>query len=231
MEFINNFVELFLHLDQHLNMLINDFGIWTYFILFLIIFCETGLVVTPFLPGDSLLFALGAFAARADSKLEVGVLYFILCLATLIGDTTNYGIGYLVGVKVFEKKKIRFIKKEYVDRTHRFYEKHGPITVTLARYIPIIRTFAPFVAGVGRMKYWRFLYYSVLGGLSWITIFIFGGYFFGNLPIVRKNFVLVITAIVCISVIPAVIEIIHQRCRPVGNFEAAAASEPGEVKK
>ena len=176
MELFEKFLDLILHMDQHLNLLIADFGSWTYLVLFLILFCETGLVITPFLPGDSLLFALGAFAA--GGALDIGVLYLVLCLATLTGDNVNYWVGHFVGVQIFQKEKIRFIKKEYLQRTQRFYEKHGPITVTLARYIPIVRTFAPFVAGIGRMKYRQFLLFSFFGGLTWIAIFLFRGILF-----------------------------------------------------
>lgn len=211
MELINNFIELFMHLDKHMNVVIQTYGLWTYLLLFLVIFCETGLVVTPLLPGDSLLFAAGTFAALGS--LEIGWLFVLLSLAAIAGDTVNYWIGHYVGPKVFHKENVRFLNKEYLDRTHRFYEKHGGKTIVIARFIPIIRTFAPFVAGIGRMTYGRFISYNVLGGLAWIAIFTFGGYYFGNIHAVRNNFTLVILAIIFVSVLPGVIEFLNQRYR------------------
>lgn len=211
MELIENFIELFLHLDKHLNVIIQNYGVWTYLLLFVVIFCETGLVVTPFLPGDSLLFAAGTFAALGS--LEVAWLFVLLSGAAIGGDTVNYWIGHYVGPKVFYKEDVPFLNKEYLDRTHRFYEKHGGKTIIIARFIPIIRTFAPFVAGIGRMTYGRFISYNVFGGLAWIAIFLFGGYFFGNLPFVKRNFTIVILAIIFISVLPGVIEFLSQRYR------------------
>jgi membrane-associated protein len=210
-ELIENFVELFLHLDKHLNVIIQNYGVWTYLLLFLIIFCETGLVVTPFLPGDSLLFAAGTFAALGSLKVEW--LFVLLSGAAIVGDTVNYWIGHYVGPKVFHKEDVRFLNKKYLDRTHDFYEKHGGKTIIIARFIPIIRTFAPFVAGIGKMTYGRFISYNVFGGLAWIAIFLFGGYYFGNLPFVKRNFSLVILAIIFISVLPGVIEFLNQRYR------------------
>lgn len=203
---IQSFWELFIHLDKHLNMLVQDFGHWSYLVLFLIIFCETGLVITPFLPGDSLIFMAGAVAATGALRIEW--LFILLSLAAIIGDSTNYGIGFLMREKVFRGRKLRFIKREYIERTNLFYERHGGKTIVLARFIPIIRTFAPFVAGVGKMTYWRFLFFSIFGSFAWIAIFIFGGFFFGNLPAVKANFTLVIFAIVCISILPAVVELL-----------------------
>jgi len=211
MELIKSFIDLFMHLDKYLNVIIQNYGVWTYLLLFLIIFCETGLVVTPLLPGDSLLFAAGTFAALGS--LEVGWLFVLLSVAAIAGDTVNYWIGHYVGPKVFHKENVRFLKKEYLDRTHDFYEKHGGKTIIIARFIPIIRTFAPFVAGIGRMTYGHFISYNVLGGLAWIAIFVFGGYYFGNLPFVKRNFTLVILAIIFISVLPGVIEFFNQRYR------------------
>lgn len=211
MELVKDFIELFMHLDKHLNVIIQNYGVWTYLLLFLIIFCETGLVVTPFLPGDSLLFAAGTFAALGSLKVEW--LYVLLSTAAIVGDTVNYWIGHYVGPKVFSKEDVRFLNKKYLDRTHEFYEKHGGKTIILARFIPIIRTFAPFVAGIGKMTYGRFISYNVFGGLAWIAIFLFGGYFFGNIPFVKNNFTLVILAIILISVMPAVIEFLNQRYR------------------
>ena len=211
MEFIKNFIELFMHLDKHLNVIIQNYGVWTYLLLFLIIFCETGLVVTPLLPGDSLLFAAGTFAALGS--LEVGWLFVLLSVAAIAGDTVNYWVGHYMGPRVFHKEDVRFLNKEYLDRTHEFYEKHGGKTIILARFIPIIRTFAPFVAGIGKMTYGHFISYNVLGGLAWIAIFLFGGYYFGNIPFVKRNFTLVILAIIFISVLPVVIEFLNQRYR------------------
>jgi membrane-associated protein len=201
--------ELFIHLDKHLSVFIQNFGSWSYLVLFLIIFCETGLVVTPFLPGDSLIFTAGAIAATTSS-LRVEWLFFFLSLAAITGDSSNYWIGFLMRARVFRGKKIPFIKREYLERTHQFYHTHGGKTIVLARFIPIIRTFAPFVAGVGEMTYWQFLFYSVLGSMAWIAIFTFGGYFFGNLPFVNTHFSVIIFAIVCISLLPAVIEFLQQ---------------------
>ncbi|MCS6805752.1 MAG: DedA family protein [Acidobacteriota bacterium] len=208
MEWIWQFVDFFIHLDRYLSEIIRAYGTWTYLILFLIIFCETGLVVTPLLPGDSLLFAVGAFAAMG--ALDVWWAFVLLSIAAIAGDTVNYWIGYHMGPRVFHEEH-RFFRKEYLDRTHRFYERHGGKTIIIARFVPIIRTFAPFVAGIGRMTYSRFVVYNVVGGLLWIAIFVFGGYYFGNIPIVKRNFTLVIIAIIIISVMPAVIEYWRQR--------------------
>ncbi len=209
MGLIKQFIDIILHLDTSLSWIIRDYGAWTYAILFVTIFCETGLVVTPFLPGDSLVFAAGAFAATGD--FNVFILYIGLCIAAVLGDTVNYEIGRYVGPKVFSMKKTRFFKKEYLIKTHEFYEKHGGKTIIFARFIPIIRTFAPFVAGVGGMKYKKFISFNVIGGLSWVTLFTFGGYFFGSLDFVEKNFSLVIFAIIFISVLPGVFEFVRQR--------------------
>ncbi len=211
MEFIGKLIDFALHLDVHLNALIATYQLWTYLILFLVIFCETGLVVTPFLPGDSLLFAAGALAATPGSPLQAHWLFLVLATAAIIGDTVNYWIGHAVGPKIFSREKVRFLKKEHLEKTHAFYEKYGGTTIILARFIPIIRTFAPFVAGIGRMTYWRFISFNVIGGIAWVAIFIFGGYFFGNLPFVRRNFTVVIAAIILISVIPAVVEYLRHR--------------------
>jgi len=210
-ELIGTLIEFALHLDKHLNEIIQTYGVWTYLLLFIVIFIETGLVVTPFLPGDSLLFAAGTFAALGS--LNIGLLFVLLSGAAIAGDTVNYWIGHFVGPKVFSKEDVRFLNKEYLDRTHRFYEKHGGKTIILARFIPIIRTFAPFVAGIGRMTYWRFISYNVIGGLLWPAIFLFGGYYFGNIPVVKRNFTLVILAIILISVLPMVIEFVNHRFR------------------
>jgi len=209
MEFISNVIDFVLHLDRHLSGLIQAYGFWTYLILFVVIFCETGLVVTPFLPGDSLIFAAGAFAAAGS--LRIVWLFLILTAAAVLGDTVNYWIGKKLGPKVFTKEKSRIFRKEYLDRTHRFYEKYGMETIILARFVPIVRTFAPFVAGIGRMSYGKFLSYNVIGGVAWTALFSFGGYFFGNIPFVKKNFSLVIIAIVLISFVPILWEYLRHR--------------------
>lgn len=203
MEFIHYLVDLFLHLDKHLNEIILQYGTLTYAILFGVIFAETGLVFTPFLPGDSLLFAAGTFAAAGS--FNVHLLFILLSIAAVLGDTANYWIGNFFGPKVFEKN-IRFLKKEYLEKTHKFYEKHGGITIIIARFIPIIRTFAPFVAGVGAMTYSKFILFNIAGAVLWCALFVYGGYFFGNLTFVKNNFSMVIIAIIFISVLPGLIE-------------------------
>jgi membrane-associated protein len=208
MELLASFIDLFLNLDKHLSAIIQQFGTLTYVILFLVIFCETGLVVTPILPGDSLLFVVGAFAAKGD--LDPVLVYVLLCLAAVTGNMANYHIGHFLGPKVFEKD-LRFLKREYLERTYAFYEKHGGKTIVIARFLPIIRTFAPFVAGIGRMNYRRFVLYNLAGCIAWITSFVLGGYFFGNIPIVKKNLTLVIIVIIIISLAPSVIEFLRHR--------------------
>jgi membrane-associated protein len=212
MELLVKFFDLIIHLDKYLDLLIRSYGIWTYLLLFAIIFCETGLVITPFLPGDSLLFAAGAFAARGS--LKASALFLILGLAAVAGDTVNYWIGHYIGPRVFHGGKSRFFKREHLDRTHQFYEKYGGETIIIARFIPIIRTFAPFVAGIGRMSYGKFISYNVIGGIGWVAIFVFGGYFFGNISLVRRNFSLVILVIIFISLLPGIVEFVRQRRKP-----------------
>lgn len=210
MEFVAVLVDFVLHIDRHLSEIIRAYGLWTYVILFVIIFCETGLVATPFLPGDSLLFAAGTFAAL--HALDLMWLLLLLCVAAVAGDTVNYAIGHYLGPKVFHYEKSRVFKKEYLDRTHQFYERYGGKTIIIARFIPIIRTFAPFVAGIGSMTYMKFMSYNVVGGIGWVLICVLAGYFFGNLPIVRQNFSLVILVIIIISILPGVIEFVrHHR--------------------
>ena len=211
MDLILTLIDIFLHLDEFLGEIIRTYGAWTYLLLFLIIFMETGLVVTPFLPGDSLIFAAGTFAALG--YMNIGLLFLLLATAAILGDTVNYWIGHYIGPRAFSGN-VRFLKKEYMDRTHAFYEKHGGKTIILARFVPIVRTFAPFVAGVGAMSYGKFISYNIIGGLAWVTSFLFLGYFFGNLPFVQKNFEFVVIAIVLISVLPAVIEYLKERARP-----------------
>jgi len=209
MELIAKFIDLIVHLDKYLGNLIDLYHVWIYGILFVVIFCETGLVVTPFLPGDSLLFAAGTFAAIG--KLKVAWLFVVLAAAAVLGDTLNYWLGHYVGPKVFRREKTRLFKKEYLDRTHAFYERYGGKTIIIARFVPIIRTFAPFVAGIGNMSYGKFISYNVIGGVAWVAAFVFGGYFFGNIPLVKGNFSLAIFAIIIISVVPAVFEFVRQR--------------------
>jgi membrane-associated protein len=209
MELIEALFEILLHLDKHLDLLIRNYGVWTYAILFVIIFLETGLVVTPFLPGDSLLFAAGTFAALGS--LDARWLVISLSIAAIAGDTVNYWIGHTIGPKVFSKEKSRFLNKEYLYRTHRFYEKYGGKTIILARFIPIIRTFAPFVAGIGSMTYRSFLIYNISGGIAWVVIFVLGGYLFGNIPVVKQNFSLVIFAIIILSILPGIVEFLRHR--------------------
>lgn len=207
MEFLNYLIDLFLNLDEHLHELILQYGTFTYAILFVVIFAETGFVFTPFLPGDSLLFAAGTFAAKGS--FDVTLLFIILSLAAVIGDTINYWIGHFIGLKIFDKYP-RLLKKEYLDRTHQFYEKHGGKTIILARFFPIIRTFAPFVAGVGKITYSKFISYNIIGGVLWCAIFIYVGYFFGNLDFVKNNFSVIVLAIVIIPGLPTAYEFARQ---------------------
>lgn len=206
MDLIMSLFDFVVNLDKNLTELALNYGVWTYLVLFLIIFCETGLVVTPFLPGDSLLFVIGALSASGE--LNLAAIALLLILAAILGDTVNYHIGKLAGPKVFHKENVRFFKKEYLIRTHDFYERHGGKTIIIARFIPIIRTFAPFVAGMGRMSYLRFISYNISGAVVWIALLIGGGYFFGNIPTVKENFTLVIFAIILISILPGVVSFI-----------------------
>ncbi len=202
------FIDLFLHLDVHLNAMIQSYGVWVYLILFIILFCETGLVVTPFLPGDSLLFAAGTFCA--SGSLDLTFIFVLLSVAAILGDAVNYSIGKYAGPQVLTGNN-RFLKKEYLDRTHRFFERYGSKTIVIARFVPIVRTFAPFLAGVGKMSYRRFAIFNIVGALLWISICVLSGYFFGNLPIVKQNFTLVILMIIFISALPAVFELWRER--------------------
>ena len=209
MEYITQFIELFLHLDKSLSSVIQTYGSTTYIILFLVILCETGLVVLPFLPGDSLLFAAGAFAAKGD--MNIATLFMTLCVAAILGDSINYEVGRLIGPRIAQREKSRYVNKEHIAKTHQFYEKYGAKTIIIARFIPIIRTFAPFVAGLGTMSYKKFLQYNVIGGVAWVAICLFAGYLFGNIPLVKQNFTAVIFAIIIVSILPAVIEYIRHR--------------------
>ena len=199
MDLLKQVIDVFLHLDVHLAEVTRDYGTWTNALLFAIVFCETGLVVTPFLPGDSLLFTAGALASLGT--LNVWALFLLLSLAAVLGDTANYWIGKKIGPRAFDGT-IRFLKQEHLRKTEAFYERHGRKTIILARFVPIVRTFAPFVAGVGSMTYGTFIAYNVIGGVAWVAICVFSGYFFGNIPAVKKNFSLVVLAIIAISVLP-----------------------------
>ena len=212
MEFVRSVMDLFLHLDQHLHRIVSDYGVWTHLILFAIVFAETGLVVTPCLPGDSLLFAAGALAALGS--LDLWLLVVLLIGAAILGDTVNYWVGAWIGPRAFSGN-VKFLRKDYLERTHAFYEKHGGKTIILARFVPIIRTFAPFVAGVGAMSYPKFITYNVVGAVLWVGLFVPAGYFFGNMPTVKENFSLVILAIIALSVLPIAVEAIRaRRSRP-----------------
>jgi membrane-associated protein len=213
MELFTQLVDLVLHLDAHLNQLVDTMGPWLYLVLFAIVFCETGLVVTPFLPGDSLLFAVGAVAAVDNSPLSLPLLLVLLIGAAVLGDAINYALGYRIGPKVFMSDTSRLLNKKHLLRAQAFYEKYGSKTIVLARFVPIVRTFAPFVAGIGKMGYHRFALYNVLGGVAWVVAFLLGGFFLGNVPTVKDNFHLIIPAIIVISVIPIAVEFLLARRR------------------
>lgn len=207
--FIIEFISFVLHIDQYLSTIIQTYHTWTYAILSTIVFLETGFVITPFLPGDSLLFASGAFASLG--VLNIGLLFATLTLAAILGDTVNYALGYYLGPKVFKKENAFILKKEYIERTNDFYKKYGKKTIVLARFVPIIRTFAPFIAGIGKMNYLEFVKFNVIGAVLWVGLFTFGGYFFGTLPIIKENFSLVIIGIIIASLLPIIIEIIKHK--------------------
>ncbi len=209
MNLIFQFIDFVMHLDVHLTQVARDFGMWTYLFLFLVIFCETGLVFTPFLPGDSMIFVIGNLAKSGE--LNFPAIIAVLMVAAILGDTCNYHIGKFFGIKLFSKDNARFLKKEYLIKTQNFYEKYGGKTIIIARFIPIIRTFAPFVAGMGSMNYSKFLSYNVMGGISWVALFSFAGFFFGKIPFVENNFSLVIIAIIFISLLPGVITFLRER--------------------
>jgi membrane-associated protein len=214
-------IDVFLHLDVHLNEWAGALGVWLYVVLFLIVFCETGLVITPFLPGDSLLFAVGALLSVPGTPLSLSAMVVLLCIAAVLGDAVNYTIGLRVGPRVFTSETSWLLNKEHLVRTQTFYEKYGGKTIVLARFMPIVRTFAPFVAGIGRMNYPRFALFNVTGGISWVCSFVFAGYFFGAVPVVKRNFHLVIVAIVILSVLPPIFE--YLRARREGRRAAAPA--------
>lgn len=210
MDMIKGVIDFILHIDRHLMDFITTYGSWTYVILFLIVFCETGLVFTPFLPGDSLLFAAGALSARLPEVMPVLPLFLLMCVAAILGDTVNYAIGSTLGRWLLARPR-PLIKPEHLERTHAFYERHGGKTIILARFVPIVRTFAPFVAGLGHMKYATFLTYNVIGGVLWAGLFVGAGYLFGNVPFVQANFELVAVAIVLVSVLPIAVEFVRGR--------------------
>lgn len=211
MELLAQLVDILVHLDRYLGAFLADYGAWVYLLLFVIVFAETGLVVTPFLPGDSLLFVAGTLAAAGG--MDVIWLCTVLTAAAILGDTVNYWIGDYVGPRIFHRKGSRLFRREHLERTQRFYERHGGKTVVIARFVPIVRTFAPFVAGIGKMSYTRFLIYNVSGGVFWVVAFVLAGYYFGDLPFVKRNLTVVILAIVILSVLPGVIEYLRQRSR------------------
>ena len=220
MSWINAVIDFILHIDVHLAAITAEYGIWTYAILFLIIFAETGLVVAPFLPGDSLLFAAGAICALGS--IDISLMVGLLIVAAVIGDGVNYAIGARIGPRVFKSESSRWFNKEHLDKTHAFYERHGGKTIIIARFMPFVRTFAPFVAGIGAMSYPRFLAYNVIGAVLWVGGFALLGYFFGNQPAVKSNFTLVILAIIVISVMPMVIEIVRSRLRKREESDVSA---------
>lgn len=220
MEYLKQLIDLILHLDHHLAQMLAYFGPTTYVILFAIIFAETGLVITPFLPGDSLLFALGAFAARGS--LDITLLLVSLTIAAILGDTVNYWIGALLGPKIFKGENVLFLNRKHLEKTHEFFERYGGKTIILARFVPIVRTFAPFVAGMGKMTYRRFMAYNVIGGVVWITLFLLAGYAFGNIEAVQKNFTYVMIAIVGISILPGLYEYWRERKRLKAKPKTAA---------
>jgi membrane-associated protein len=210
MELIKTLIDFVLHIDHHLVEIVNDYQTWTYLILFLIIFAETGLVVTPFLPGDSLLFAAGAIIAKPETMLNIGLMCGLLIIAAILGDMVNYHVGRFIGLKAFSGR-YRFLKLEYLNTTQQFYNKHGGKTIIYARFIPIVRTFAPFVAGIGTMTYGRFAMFNVVGGMAWVISFLFLGYFFGGLPVIKDNFTYVIFGIIFVSILPPIIEVVRQK--------------------
>jgi len=211
MDFIHFIIDFILHIDAHLAELVAEYGIWVYAILFLILFCETGLIVTPFLPGDSLLFVAGAIASLPTNDLNVHVMVVLMVIAAVVGDAVNYTIGRLFGEKLFSNPNSKIFRRSYLDKTHAFYERHGGKTIILARFVPIVRTFAPFVAGMGHMSYRRFALYNVTGALVWVLLFTYAGYLFGNLPVIQENLKLLIVGIIVLSILPGVIEVIRHK--------------------
>jgi membrane-associated protein len=213
MEWIQFLIDFILHVDEHLAELVSNYGTWVYAILFLIIFCETGLVVTPFLPGDSLLFVAGALAALPSNSLSIWLLILILTVAAILGDSINFEIGKFFGEKLFSNPDSKVFKRSYLEKTHHFYEKHGGKTIILARFVPIVRTFAPFVAGMGKMSYKYFISYNVIGGIFWIAIFLLLGYFVGNIPWIQSNLSVLVIVIIFVSILPAVFEVVKEKMK------------------
>jgi membrane-associated protein len=228
MDFLPQIIDLFLHLDRHLKPLLDSYGAWTYLVLFLIVFCETGLVVTPFLPGDSLLFAAGAFAA--SGSLSLPVLVVTLIAAAILGDTVNYAVGQFFGNRMLAARRYRLIKPEHLAYTREFFEKYGGKTIVIARFVPIVRTMAPFVAGLGRMSYGRFMSYNVWGGVAWVVSCTAAGYVFGNLPFVRENFSLVVLAIVALSLAPTIWELYRARRANAQKNKSTRPAEPVDLR-
>ncbi|WP_097026752.1 DedA family protein [Clostridium peptidivorans] len=216
MSIIGTLINVILHLDKYLNVIIQNYGMWTYALIFLIIFCETGLVVTPFLPGDSILFATGALASIGS--LKIFPLFIVVYLSAVMGDIVNYHIGQKIGTNILEKKDVKYINKEYLKKANSFYEKHGSMTIVVGRFIPVIRTFVPFVAGIGEMSYSKFIAYNMLGGVLWVTLFLGGGYFLGELPFIKQHFSYILIAIIIISIIPGIVAFIKGK-RDGGNNE------------
>ncbi len=206
---IEFFPDFLLNIDKNLHIIIEKYGFWIYLLIFIIIFCETGLVVTPFLPGDSLLFALGAISATG--ALNLPLVFCVISVAAILGNIVNYQIGYFIGPKIFYKENVRFFNKKHLNRTRLFYERHGGKVVVISRFLPIFRTFAPFVAGIGRMNYWRFTVYNIVGCFAWVTTFVIGGYYFGNIPFIKNNFYLVIIGIILVSIAPPLIEYLRHK--------------------
>ncbi len=223
MEYIQFLIDFILHIDVHLAELIANYGAWVYGILFLIIFCETGLVVTPFLPGDSLLFVAGALCSLPTNNIEVHFIALLLIAAAILGDSSNYLIGKYLGDRLFRNPHSKIFKQSYLEKTHQFYEKHGGKTIILARFVPVVRTFAPFVAGMGRMHYRRFMSYNVVGGIVWVVLFLYAGYFFGQLDFVQKNLKLLMVVIIVVSCLPGVIEVWKEKRK--AKKEAAAQAK------
>ncbi|EJE3094355.1 TPA: DedA family protein [Escherichia coli] len=211
MDLIYFLIDFILHIDVHLAELVAEYGVWVYAILFLILFCETGLVVTPFLPGDSLLFVAGALASLETNELNVHMMVVLMLIAAIVGDAVNYTIGRLFGDKLFSNPDSKIFRRSYLDKTHQFYERHGGKTIILARFVPIVRTFAPFVAGMGHMSYRHFAAYNVIGALLWVLIFTYAGYFFGTLPFIQSNLKLMIVGIIFVSILPGVFEFIRHK--------------------
>ncbi|HEX2897385.1 MAG TPA: DedA family protein [candidate division Zixibacteria bacterium] len=216
MDFLKQVFDVFLNLDKHLAEMVENYGGWTHGILFLIVFCETGLVITPFLPGDSLLFAAGIFAGAG--LLDLGWLMLILIAAAILGDAVNYSIGFRIGKKLLDNPNSRIFKKEYIERTHSFYEKYGGKTIIIARFVPIVRTFAPFLAGVGRMSYRRFALYNVTGAVAWVAIGVLAGYFFGSTDFVKNNFSLMILIVIIVSMVPGLYEFVRHKMKNKGEI-------------